>query len=248
MDAFQQPTDQVSVEEVEDVIRSVRGVTECRVVVNDWGGIEEVHVVATKERSAKPIIRDIESSLQAKYGLVIDHKKVSVAQLDEAAASSALRREYPRFIIQSHNVSMSRVQNWASVTVGLGTDEDPEVRWVGQAEGVFLRRQLLKLAAQATLDAVLRGLREGQVFALENVEVVPSNSRMLAVVTVTHINKRGKDEVLVGAAVVKGDEVLAVVRSTLDAVNRKASMIPRRNVPLAPESGDDEPPEDPEEG
>ncbi|REJ36676.1 MAG: hypothetical protein DIU84_05550, partial [Bacillota bacterium] len=71
----------VRVSEIERLLAQLPGVISARLMVNDWGAIEELHVLATTERGPKQIVRDVESTLAARWGIKIDHKKISVAQL-----------------------------------------------------------------------------------------------------------------------------------------------------------------------
>lgn len=218
--------DQIRVEDVEALVRGIAAVTECHIVVNDWGGVEEVHVLATMARPAKAIVRDIESMLAARFGLIVDHKKISVAQISEDGA----REKTIRFIIQSHNLTISRVQNWASVTVGLGSAGDIETRFVGRSEGSFFRRHVWKMAASATIDAVQQALADGPCFSADDVTIMEHGGHQVAVVTVALLLGRAKEEALVGSALHRGDDILTVARATLDALNRRIDSLPRRAV------------------
>ena len=50
-------------------IEQVKDVTSARVVLDDAGDIDEIHVVGSARREAKRIVRDIESLLYAQFGL-----------------------------------------------------------------------------------------------------------------------------------------------------------------------------------
>ncbi|MEA3409797.1 MAG: hypothetical protein U9Q95_05565, partial [Candidatus Eisenbacteria bacterium] len=69
-------------EDVERALTGLKDVRSARIVTNGDGGILEVHVVADSARSAKMVARDVESMLVAKIGLSIDHRKISVAQVE----------------------------------------------------------------------------------------------------------------------------------------------------------------------
>ncbi len=45
----------------------------------------EVHVLAGSSRSPKQVVRDVESAVMARLGVAIDHKKISVAQVEDGA-------------------------------------------------------------------------------------------------------------------------------------------------------------------
>ena len=72
---------EVTVEEMETLICQLPTVMKCAVSVNDWGSVEEIHVLTNLERTPKQIVRDVESALVARFNLKVDHKRISVAQI-----------------------------------------------------------------------------------------------------------------------------------------------------------------------
>ena len=64
----------------ESLLESLTGVLSARVVVRPGGPVEEVHVLTSDEIHPKQTVRNVESALQAQFGLRIDHRKISVAQ------------------------------------------------------------------------------------------------------------------------------------------------------------------------
>ncbi|MFN0150948.1 MAG: hypothetical protein ACKVU1_09615 [bacterium] len=83
--------------------------TLARIVVDASHNVSEVHVVSDGERPAKQIVRDIETTLYTTHGIKVDHRKISVALLNESkipgnghdavqavAAASALPHSAPR--------------------------------------------------------------------------------------------------------------------------------------------------------
>lgn len=57
----------------------------CRVVWDREGQVSEIHVIATGERSAKMIARDIQSLLLVNHNLTVPHQKVSIVNLGRPA-------------------------------------------------------------------------------------------------------------------------------------------------------------------
>ena len=72
----------------EDTIEARRDVRSATIVGSPVGHILEVHVGALPGRNPKQIARDVESMIVAKLGMPIDHRKISVAQVDEDAGVS----------------------------------------------------------------------------------------------------------------------------------------------------------------
>ena len=66
----------------QDLLR-VPGVRSARVVGTDVPS--EIHIVTTSKRSPKQVVRDVQSLAAAGFGMPIDHRIVSVVQLDDAA-------------------------------------------------------------------------------------------------------------------------------------------------------------------
>jgi hypothetical protein len=64
----------------EDLLR-VPGVRSARVIGGEVPS--EIHVVATSRRSPKQVVRDVQSLAAAGFGMPIDHRIVSVVQLDD---------------------------------------------------------------------------------------------------------------------------------------------------------------------
>ncbi len=76
-------------DQLEAEVRKIAGVKNARIVGTD--GPEEIHIVASASRSPKQVVRDVQSLAAAAYGLPIDHRIVSVVQLDQEPPSPAAR-------------------------------------------------------------------------------------------------------------------------------------------------------------
>lgn len=64
--------------EAEELLRNLRDVQGASILAEDRN-IREVHILATPGRSAKQIVRDVETTLRTKFSIGIDHRVVSVA-------------------------------------------------------------------------------------------------------------------------------------------------------------------------
>ncbi|MGE5589372.1 MAG: hypothetical protein ACM3ZA_01900, partial [Bacillota bacterium] len=215
----------VTVAEVEALIGGLGGVSATRVVVNDWGGVEEVHVLATLERGPKQIVRDIESALAARFGLMLDRKKISVAQL--IGLDPTLPEERLKLTLIEASTDLEAGLQRISVT--LAVDEEDGPRYQATRKGAAGYPQALRLAGEAVLTAVNEAIDPEYLFALENVDLITQGQRRVALATCMVVGPRQEEEdVLAGAAVSKGDDIDTVVRACLDAVNRRYSRLPRR--------------------
>ena len=72
--------------ELEHELCRIPGVTAARVVMDPEDVPVEVHVLATTDKHAKQLVRDVQSVAITTFGLDIDRRVVSVVQVQEACA------------------------------------------------------------------------------------------------------------------------------------------------------------------
>jgi hypothetical protein len=89
----------------------------------------------------------------------------------------------------------------------------------GRSEGPAGHSHRARLVAVATLDAVAELL--GQPCEVESSDISRVGPREVALTVLTMMLPRTGEQVLTGAAVVRGDEADAVARSVLAALNRQ---------------------------
>ena len=200
-----------------------------RIVTGDAGGILEIHVVADTTRSAKMVARDVESMLVAKIGMSIDHRKISVAQVDgasEAPVAPTVKKasETPAGLhlagddrrIEFIGVSLAQSNLVAQARVELARDG---VGTVAEATGADSTASVLRIVAEATIEAIQRYFENGGLFTVTAVEQTTVGGTSIIVVCVAHVFERS-ERTLVGACPTNGDVPRAVALATLDAVNR----------------------------
>lgn len=211
----------VTVDEIEHLLGLLSGVISARIIVNDWGAIEEIHVLASSKRSPKQIVRDVESSLAAKWNLNVDHKKISVAQL------VGVQGPLPdaRLKLLSLEVSTDSVRGILRAKVVLGRSDDETVTYEGTAEGACSPNASLKVYSQAVIAALSKACNPKNFLALEDIGIIKMGQRDIAVAVLVTITPRGNEEILVGAVSVRRDPVNAAIRATLDAVNRRLAKL-----------------------
>lgn len=206
----------------EQSIKQIKAVVAARININTQGDIEEIHVLAGAGRSPKQIVRDVESILAAQFDLHIDHKKVSVAQVeeDEEGASVIEESSRPKLV----GVTLRTVNGMAEVKVEL-LKGDKLIE--GFAEGPSSSHNKLRLFVEATLKA-LEPLTLGKLlFVTEDVAIIQLAKKQIALVSITLIASLGEQS-LTGCAIVRNDDREAVVKATLDAVNRKLKFLNNR--------------------
>lgn len=199
-------------------LEQIKGVLSARAVLGDDGQVQEVHILARRNRNAKQIVRDVESVCTAQFGLPVDHRHISVAQIDDEDSGDgpAVVRIYPQA------VQVNNTGSGVEVKVELLSDEGGV--YVGVASGAQSAANRLRLVAMATLFAVEEYLGDICSFVLDDV-VSFDISRFTGVLAgITLVTTQG-EEGLVGSALVKRDLSEAVVKAVLNAINRRLLLI-----------------------
>ncbi len=205
----------VSVTEIESLLCQLPGILSTRVVVNDWGAVEEVHVLATTERTAKQVVRDVESSLAAKWGLNIDHKKISVAQVEE-------KKDEPRPTrLKLVGMQVRTDTGNVRLRVQVSLEDSEGNAYAGEAQGPNSQTASMRAAADAVVQALTKAAGPGAGFVLEDVALISMRDYKVVVAMVTLLDSRGNEQVLTGSCIADVDLVEAAARATLDATNRR---------------------------
>lgn len=209
---------------VERLLRSVEGVDSLKIVPDGSGGIDEIHVLSRSDLGAKQIVRNIESALLAQFGLQIDHRKISIAQVREKdlpAPTPGLEPEAPeaararRIVLRSFHVDRKAGER-VLCRVVLGEDE---TEYEGEAQGPDYAKARLEVSAQAVLNALSKATEGASRFAIEGVSQVDLFGRRLAVALV-HAAAGRATLSLPGIAEIHDSVEEAVVLACLNATNR----------------------------
>jgi hypothetical protein len=225
------------IERAEELLQTLPGVLNVRIVSGPSGEVSEVHVLTTTEVSPKQTVRNVESALLAHLGMRVSHKKISVATSEGPAAEAfrAARMATPQ-------TGMQMVPDEPPVTQSMARRrlyfEDVEVRrsrtsgmmcrvtlrrgeeiFIGEAEGVESDRLRTETAARAAVAAVARAGIEGRSLAFEGARLIGAFDREFVFVALT--TRIGRDTTLLtGTAQVKDGIETATVLAVLDATNR----------------------------
>ncbi len=222
--------------QVEEALARVPGVQGSRVVMDTSGRISEVHVLASGDRTPKQIVRDVTTTIQAGFGLVVDYRMVSVARLDADAAPPAPLssngnghttngngngRGKPQ-TIEKKNLTRPSVDVVAASSKGRTTQINVQLRHEGKTYEGAARgpaNSALALAAVAAVDAVGEFLGDNAV-EVRSAEIAKSqHGHLVALVILGAITDRG-EETWCGSALVRKDPSDAIVRATFSAMNR----------------------------
>ncbi|MDQ1484773.1 MAG: hypothetical protein QOJ62_466 [Actinomycetota bacterium] len=215
--------------EFEDSLRQVPGIRAVSVVTGPDAVPTEIHIVASRNKGAKQVVRDVQSLAMASYDLDIDHRIVSVVQFDDGLDdglpaiitlpdAGQLTQQaadmMARPVIASISIRTAEAEADASVTVRAGG-----ASYEGRSIGPSTMSHRHTLVARATLDALSELL--GIPSEIEFVTVSTMGTRRMAA-CVIQVAVPGLGElVLTGSALVRSDDADAVARAVLDALNRR---------------------------
>ena len=222
----------------EELLVTLAGVLNARIVVDATGEVAEVHVLTTTEVLPKQTVRNVESALLAQLGMRVSHKKISVAT-SEGVVADALRAgrvmsapgfspigtdEIPvpaelsrrrRLYFEDVEVRRSRANGMSCrVTVRCGDES-----FVGESSGLESDRWRIETIARAAIAAVLRADTDGRVLLFEGAKLIDAFEREFVFVAMT--TRYGRESALLtGSAEVKDGIETAAVLAVLDATNR----------------------------
>jgi hypothetical protein len=182
-----------------------------------------IHVTARAGRSPKQIARDVEAVMAAEEGVVVDHRKISIAQFREGElpAPEALGR------VALGGVSLHHGPQGTEAEVTLTSSS---VQATGRAAGPSTRFEVRRVVAQATLDAVGKLADGAPPFSLGEVEERELGSRRVVLVCVNRSQGRSETH-LIGCCEIGYDPTQAVIFAVLDALNRLVGALrPRQPV------------------
>ncbi len=79
----------------EELIATLPGVLSVRIVPNETGAVDEIHVLTTDLVQPKNTVRNIESALMAQLGLRVNHRKISIATTLDAPRAADMPSAAP---------------------------------------------------------------------------------------------------------------------------------------------------------
>ena len=224
------------IERAEELLGTLPGVLNVRIIPGPTGEVSEVHVLTTTSVSPKQTVRNVESALLAQLGMRVSHKKISVATSEGPAAEAirASRMTPPigsmtaipdeptspkstkrRLYFEDVEVRRSRA-NGMSCRVTIRQGED---LFVGEATGLESDRLRIETSARAAVAAVQQADSGGRSLLFEGARMIDAFEREFVFVALT--TRFGRETALLtGSAEVKDGLETASVLAVLDATNR----------------------------
>ncbi len=205
-------------------LAKVPGVKSARVVGD--GEPSEIHIVASAERSPKQVVRDVLSLAQAGYDLSLDHRIVSVVQLEDTRPDAAASNgDSPRrnraalsYIVQMDDVYGRRVD--------LGVEWPDGSTTGGSARLGESSHSRARAGAEVMVQAINEKLKDRRIsIDIEGVYLVRGSDGTDTVTVRLLVYEAGRSQGLTGSALSDGDVVTGAARATLQALNRRLAQI-----------------------
>ena len=204
--------------EIVAALRAVPGVADADVEPDDGGGMGLLRLGLAPGFDEVQVATSVGRLLRERFGLGVDAERVQLvedAELPDEPVSRNGSPVTPRPSIQRMHLVSSGLDISASVTLGFGDRSE-----TGEAQGTATQSGVQRAVALATLRAV-ESLIDGKArFELDHVEVTQTGRDRTVVAGVTLVTQTGSER-LTGAAVVREDVRQAVIRATLDGLNRR---------------------------
>jgi hypothetical protein len=200
--------------ELEATIGRLPGVQAVRVVTGPVAQPTEIHVLASRDKTPKQLVRDIQSIAMAQFDLELDHRIISIVQFDEKDTPGG---NGTRILIATITAQTTGLEATATVTLASnGTLYD------GSSTAPATPSSRPRLVARATLNAVAALMPVGAC-DIEYATITRVGAREVAVSVVQLVTPEG-ESIVTGSALVRGDESDAIARSVLDALNRRLNV------------------------
>ncbi len=200
--------------ELEDGLKTIAGVRDVRVVGDEQP--TEIHVVVGTDRAPKQVVRDVQSLAAAGFGISLDHRIISVVQIDPPATNGA---GPARVLIERIEVSKGMDSEWVKVALRQVDGQPSE----GSCTGGASRQSRGKAAVIAAIRALEPALapRNARV-DLESLVISRIDPHDTVCVRVEFYESSVPTS-LIGTAAIEDDVATAAIKALLQALNRKLS-------------------------
>jgi hypothetical protein len=195
---------------IENNLEKLDSVISCKIILGENDIVDEIHIVSNGKINPKQLSRNIQSILIATHNLNIDYKKISIAQITDKTLGKVENR------LKIKGLSFNNEGSKASVKVALKNSADT---YETSLMGINSVRNIERMLVDATLKNIEEALGYEDTFILEDVRTIPVSSEK-AVVVVVMCMVEDMEQKLCGSCLVKTDYKEAIVKATLDAVNR----------------------------
>jgi hypothetical protein len=203
-------------------LRTVPGVAAASVEPDASGGVDCLRLGLTVGADAHAVAQAASRLVHERFGTLLHRDQVRVQAVDELdldglTSVPAQRSGRPEIV----RTDLSTTGRQFNATIVLSARSRAVT---GHATGATTGAGMQRAVAQATLRAIERLVGSSARLELDYVDVSQSGQDRTVLVSLTFISEDGAER-LSGSAVVREDENRAVVRATLDALNRRLEML-----------------------
>ena len=198
-----------------EYIAKLPGVINANVVFYE-DDIEEIHVLSDMSRSPKQIVRDIQSLLMAQFQKEIDHRVISIAQIEYELKPTV--KPAARFAIEAVTIAKKRDHTEVEVTLSINGKA-----YVGKQSALKDNYDVFRGIAQATMNAILLASDSQQTYAVLDVRFTEVAGERTAIVCISMASPGNSVCRCSGTAFSFDDDANAIVKATLSALNRRIS-------------------------
>lgn len=209
--------------EIVAALRAVPGVADADVETDADGGMGLLRLGLAPGFDEVQVATSVGRLLRERFGLGVDAERVQLVEDAEVPDEPLGRGDtlQHRPAIQRMHLVSSGLDISASVTLGFEGRSA-----VGEAQGTATQSGVQRAVALATLRAIELLVDEKARFELDHLEVTQTGRDRTVVAGVTLVTPSGSEK-LTGAAVVREDVRQAVIRATLDGLNRRLGALLR---------------------
>lgn len=198
--------------ELQEKIIGLEGVISCKLTGGEQR-LDEIHIIASKNRDPKKIVRDIETMVLVTIGKEIDHKKISIAQVKNPAEAIIENRIEIISIYRENNRNICHFK----LTINDNLIEKEVESNYEEDLSITIARGIVEIIVQYTMF-------QGKV-RVENVFVTGINNEIVIVqLVLSESEKMTNPERLIGAAYINNELPLATGKACLKALNRRLNL------------------------
>ena len=191
---------------LEENVKELDGIYSCKITGDEK--VDEIHIIASKNRDPKRIVRDIETIVMVNLDYEISHKKISIAQVHKKKTHNIDERIEIITIYKENNSSKFHFKlNINDEIVEKVISKKLNVMPVSIAEGM--------------VDITLKYTSFPNIINIKNVFTTGIDNNIVIVQLLLNSKNSFSQERLIGAAYVNQNLPLAVGKATLNALNRK---------------------------
>lgn len=198
--------------QLQEKIIGLEGVISCK-LTGEEQRLDEIHIIASKNRDPKKIVRDIETMVLVTIGKEIDHKKISIAQVKNPAEAIIENRIEIISIYRENNRNICHFK----LTINDNLIEKEVESNYEEDLSLTIARGIVEIIVQYTMF-------QGKV-RVENVFVTGINNEIVIVqLVLSDSEKMTNPERLIGAAYINNELPLATGKACLKALNRRLNL------------------------